>query len=207
MTLKADTYFTDGCGRCPLGGTPQCKVHRWARELELLRNLALECGLTEELKWGMPCYTLKQKNVVMVCAFKEYCALSFFKGALLTDPENNLYKPGENSQATRQLRFTSSDEIGGREAIIKAYLFEAIELEQAGRKISFTEKNQLQLPDEFQKKLDTIPELKQAFEALTPGRQRAYSLYFSAAKQFKTREARIDKYLLHILSGKGLNDT
>lgn len=205
MNPKVDIYLNEGCGRCHLWRTPQCKVNSWQEELAQLRMIVLDCGLTEELKWGVPCYTFQKSNIVLVSAFKENCALSFFKGALLKDTPGILEKPGENTQAGRLIRFTNVHEIVKMEAILKAYIYEAIEVEQAGLKVNF-KKNPEPIPEELQKKLDEIPALKTAFEALTPGRQRGYILYFSAAKQSKTRASRVEKYIEQILKGKGLND-
>ncbi len=157
----------EGCGRCPLGGTPQCKVNNWTEELILLRGIVLDCGLNEELKWGVPCYTFQKNNVIIIAAFKEYCAISFFKGALLQDADKAggiLEKPGEHTQADRLIRFTSVREILEMEPTLKAYIYEAIEVEKAGLKVSF-EKNPEPIPDEFQKVLDENPDLKAAFEA------------------------------------------
>lgn len=206
MNTNVKTYFTDGCGRCPKGGTPECKVHKWPEELAQLRRIVLDCGLTEESKWGVPCYTYNKKNVVIVAAFKEYCSLNFFKGVLLQDTHQILEKPGENSHEARVIRFTNVREIIEKEDILKTYLFEAIEVEKLGLKVEKKEKKELKIPEEFLKKMEEVPALKSAFEALSPGRQKAYILYFSQAKQSKTREARIEKYVLQILDGKGLND-
>jgi uncharacterized protein YdeI (YjbR/CyaY-like superfamily) len=206
MNPKVDLYFTAGCGRCPLGNTPDCKVNKWQEELEKLRIIILACGLTEELKWGVPCYTFQKSNIVLISAFKEYCALTFFKGALLKDAHGILSKPGENSQAARLIRFTDVREIGRMEAILKAYIYEAIEVEKAGLKVDFKKSSEYIMPEEFQNKLDKIPHLKTAFEALTPGRQRGYILYFSQPKQSRTRESRIARWMPQILIGKGLND-
>jgi uncharacterized protein YdeI (YjbR/CyaY-like superfamily) len=205
MNPKIDNYLTDGCGRCPLGGTPGCKVHSWTEELKKLRKIVLDCGLTEEIKWGVPCYTFQQKNILLVSAFKEYCALSFFKGSLLSDKNNILQKPGENSQAARLFKFTSVQEILEMEAILEAYIFEAIEVEKAGLRVVF-KKNPEPIPDELQQKLDEDLFLRTAFEELTPGRQRGYILYFSQPKQSRTRVARIEKCIPKILNGEGLND-
>lgn len=206
MNPKVDFYLTEGCGRCPLGGTPKCKVNNWPEELEQLRMILLHCGLTEDLKWGVPCYTFQKSNIAILAAFKEYCALSFFKGALLNDAKSILENPGENTQSARLIRFTNVREIVALEAILKAYIYEAIEIEKSGLKVDFKEKTKLVYPEEFQQKLDEAPALKAAFEALTPGRKRAYILYFSAPKQSKTRESRIEKCIPQILIGKGLND-
>ena len=178
----------------------------WQEELAKLRTIVLDCGLTEELKWGVPCYTFQDRNIVLIHAFKEYCALLFFKGALLKDDKGILIQQTGNVQAGRQIRFTNVREIVTLEPILKAYINEAIEVEKAGLKVDFKKTAEYRIPEEFQKKLDEIPALKAAFDALTPGRQRAYILYFSAPKQSKTRESRVEKYIQHILNGKGLND-
>ena len=205
MNPKVDKYLIDGCMRCELGGTPDCKVHNWTSEFELLRKIVLDCGLTEDLKWGMPCYTLDEKNVLMISAFKEYCCISFFKGTLLTDTKNLLKKPGENSQAVRLFKFTSTDEIIKIEAEIKDYIFEAIEVERAGLQIVF-KKNREPIPEELENKFDEDPVFKSAFDALTPGRQRGYILYISAPKQSGTRISRIEKCTEKIFRGEGLHD-
>ena len=179
---------------------------KWQNELARLRAIILDCGLDEALKWGVPCYTLAGNNIVLIHEFKEYCAILFFKGALLSDPYGLLIQQTENVQATRQLRFTTVDEVLEREDIIKEYIHEAIAAEQAGLKVPMKETSEFRVPKEFQEKLDEIPELKTAFEALTPGRQRGYLLYFAAPKQSKTREARIEKCMQQIFEGKGLND-
>ncbi|MGN6134377.1 MAG: YdeI/OmpD-associated family protein [Aureliella sp.] len=206
MNPKIDDYLAEGCGRCPLGGTPDCKVHAWQTELKLLRDLVLACGLTEELKWKMPCYTLDGRNIVMVSALKECAQISFFKGALLTDSAEILEKPGENSQAARVVRFTSSKAVRQASATLKKYIGQAIQIEQAGLKVDFQAKTELVLPDELSRKLDSLPALRAAWEALTPGRQRGYVLYFSSAKQSATRESRIDKCAPRILEGLGIHD-
>lgn len=181
------------------------KAKKWGKEQETLRDIVLACQLTEELKWGVPCYTLGNSNVVLIHAFNEYCALLFVKGALLKDPEGILIQQTKSVQAARQIRFTSVQEIVEMEPILKTYIQQAIEVEEAGLKVEF-KKNLEPVPDEFQNKLDENPELKTAFYALTPGRQRAYILHFSGAKQSKTREARVEKYRQKILDGKGLDD-
>jgi uncharacterized protein YdeI (YjbR/CyaY-like superfamily) len=206
MNPQVDPYFTDGCGRCPLGGTPGCKVHTWPEELARLRLLLLHCGLTEELKWSVPCYTFQQQNIIILAAFKEYCALSFFKGALLQDTHGLLEKPGEHTQSGRIIKFTSVRDIEALESTLEAYIYEAIEVEKAGLKVDFNKSSELLIPEELQQKLDAIPDLKAAFEALTPGRQRGYLLYFTAPKQAKTRAARVEKYMPRILQGMGMND-
>lgn len=179
---------------------------KWREEMGKLRTIIIDCGLTEEWKWRKPCYTFQESNVVIIQGFKEYCALMFFKGVLLKDAKGVLIKPGENSQAQRQIRFTEVREIDEMEHIIKSYIYEAIDVEKAGLEVNFKEKTDLIIPEELQNKFDEIPTLKTAFEALTPGRQRAYVIYFSQAKQSKTRETRIEKYIQQILDGKGLND-
>ncbi len=203
---KVDEYFVVGCGRCPLGGTPDCKTLTWTKEMQALRNILLASELTEEVKWSVPCYTFDGKNVLIMSAFKEYCALSFFKGALLKDPNGILEKPGENSQVVRLIRFTNVDQVVALEPAIKAYIAEAIEVEKAGLEVDFKEVSEFTIPEEFQEQLDADPTLRAAFEALTPGRQKGYLLYFSGAKQSKTRAARVEKYIPQILAGKGFHD-
>ena len=178
---------------------------KWHEEFEELRAIVLETGLTEELKWRLPCYTFQKSNIAIIQGFKEYCALMFFKGALLSDAKGILVPPG-NSQASRQIRFTNAREISEMEPILRAYINEAIEVEKAGLKVSFKKTRDFIIPEEVQSKLDGIPALKTAFDALTPGRQRAYIYYFSQPKQSKTRESRVEKYMQQILNGKGLND-
>ena len=192
MNHKVDFYFT--------------KTQKWQLELSQLRSIVLNCGLSEVLKWGCPCYTLHTSNIVLIHEFKEYCALLFFKGALLHDTDNILIKQTENVQAARQIRFTNVAEIVNKAAIIKTYIYQAIEVEKAGLKVELKKSRALVYPEEFKKLLDQIPILKTAFKTLTPGRQRAYNLHFSAPKQSKTREARIEKCIPLIMNGKGLND-
>ncbi len=182
------------------------KAKKWKEELQELRTIILECGLSEEVKWRVPCYTFEKRNVVVIHGFKEYCALLFFKGALLKDPKGILIRQTENVQAGRQIRFTNVREIIDMEPILKAYIREAIEVEKAGLKVDKKKTADFKVPEEFKNKLDQIPALKTAFNALTPGRQRAYLLYFSAPKQSKTRTSRVEKYLQQILNGKGLDD-
>lgn len=182
------------------------KAEKWQDEFEKLRMIVLDCQLTEELKWGCPCYMFHQGNIVLIHGFKEYCALLFFKGALLHDANGILIQQTENVQAGRQIRFTNVREIVQMEFILKAYIYEAIEVEKAGLKVPLKKTTEYSIPEEFQYKLDEIPALKIAFEALTPGRQRAYIFYFSQPKQSKTRESRIQKYIPKILNGKGLDD-
>ncbi|MDR8393978.1 YdeI/OmpD-associated family protein [Aliifodinibius sp. S!AR15-10] len=178
---------------------------QWQEEMEQLRMISLDCGLTEELKWGKPCYSFQNSNIVIIQPFKESCALMFFKGVLLEDPNDVLEKPGENSRVARRIPFTSVQEIVEMEPILKRYIFEAIEAEKAGLEVDLEEKPE-PIPEELQKKLDENPALKTAFEELTPGRQRGYILYISDAKQSKTRERRVEKYIPKILDGKGLHD-
>lgn len=182
------------------------KAKKWQKELERLRRICLECELTEQLKWGQPCYTIQKKNVVIIQGFKEYCALLFFKGVLLKDTQGILVKPGEHTQAGRQIRFTNLSEIVKMERVLIAYIHEAIDVEKADLKVKLRKAIDLKVPEEFQAKLDESPALKSAFCALTPGRQRAYLFYFSQAKQPKTRESRLEKCRPRILNGKGLND-
>jgi len=174
--------------------------------MEKLRAIVLDCQLSEELKWGVPCYTFQNTNVVLIHAFKEYCALLFFKGSLLNDSHGILIQQTENVQAGRQIRFSNVHEIVEKQDILKAYIYDAIELEKAGLKVEFKKTTEYNIPEEFKQKLDDIPALKTAFEALTPGRQRAYLFYFSQPKQSKTRESRVEKFIPLILNGKGLDD-
>ena len=192
MNPKVDFYFE--------------KATAWSRELGQLRTIVLDTGLTEELKWGVPCYTLQGKNVVVIHAFKEYCALLFFKGALLKDTKSILVQQTANVQAARQLRFTSLTDIINRKAVIKAYIYEAIEVENAGLIVPMKKSTEFAIPEEFQKRLDKSATLKKAFSSLTPGRQRGYLLHFAQPKQAKTREARVEKNIPRILQGKGLDD-
>lgn len=182
------------------------EAKKWQKELKKLRTIVLDCHLTEDLKWGQPCYTFQGKNIVVIHGFKEYCALLFFKGALLKDGKGILIQQTENVQAARQIRFTSVGEIVQLEPILKAYIDQAIEVEKVGLKVKLKKTSDFIIPEEFQNKSDENPALKTAFAALTPGRQRAYILYFSAPKQSKTRESRVEKYMRQILNGKGLND-
>lgn len=182
------------------------KVEKWQKELEQLRDIALDCQLTEELKWGTPCYTLGKSNIVLIHEFKEYCAFLFFKGALLKDTDGILIQQSENVQAARQIRFTNLKEIIDQKTILKTYIYQAIEIEKAGLKVELKETTDFEVSAEFQAKLDEMPNLKEAFQALTPGRQRAYLLHFSQPKQSKTRESRVEKNIPQILEGKGLKD-
>lgn len=182
------------------------KASKWQEEYEKLRSIALDCGLIEELKWGCPCYMFQKSNVVLIHGFKEYCALLFMKGALLQDAKGILIQQTENVQSARQIRFSTAKEITKLRATLKAYIFEAIELEKAGLKVEMKKPAQFKMAEEFKIKLDKNSKLKTAFESLTPGRQRAYLLHFSQPKQAKTREARVEKCIPQILIGKGLND-
>mgnify|MGYP001549287038 CR=1 FL=1 len=192
MNPKVDFFFS--------------KAKNWREEFEKLRTIILDCGLTEELKWGQPCYTFQERNILLIHGFKEYCALLFFKGALLNDPNGILIQQTENVQSARQVRFTNIRQIVKMEPTLKTYIYEAIEVEKAGLKVHFKKTTEFNIPEEFQKKLDKITGLKTAFNALTPGRQRAYIFYFSAPKLSKTRESRVEKYMQQILKGKGLED-
>ncbi len=191
MNSKVDFYFSKA---------------NWQKELEQLRKIVLSCGLTEELKWGCPCYSFDKSNIVLIHVFKEYCAVLFFKGALLNDASGILIQQTKNVQAARQIRFTNVKEIVKLKTILKAYIFEAIEVEKAGLKVPLKNTAEFSMPEEFKNKLNKNAALKTAFYALTPGRQRGYLLHFSAPKQSKTRESRIEKCMPQILNGKGLND-
>jgi uncharacterized protein YdeI (YjbR/CyaY-like superfamily) len=192
MNPRVDFYFS--------------KAKQWQKEIEKLRMIVLDCQLTEELKWGVPCYTFQKNNIVIIHVFQEYCALLFFKGALLHDVNGILIQQTKNVQAGRQIRFTNVREIVKMKAIVQSYIHEAIEVEKTGLKVNFKKTAEFIIPQEFQNTLDEIPALKTAFKALTPGRQRGYILYFSAPKQSKTRESRVIKCIQQILKGKGLND-
>ncbi len=181
------------------------KAGQWQQEFEQLRLICLDCGLTEELKWGQPCYSFQGSNIVLMHGFKEYCALLFFKGALLSDTDI-LIQQTQNVQAARQIRFTNAVQIIELSPVLKSYIYQAIEVEKSGLKVELKATREFEIAAEFQTKLDTIPELKMAFDALTPGRQRAYLLHFSQPKQTQTRQARVEKHIPQILAGKGLND-
>ena len=192
MNPKVDWFFS--------------KDTKWQKEYAKLRTIILDCGLTEKLKWGCPCYTFQNSNIVLIHGFKEYCALLFFKGALLNDPNGILIQQTKNVQSARQIRFTNVREIVKQERILKAYIYEAIEVEKACLKVKLKKTSEYKIPEEFQKKLNKSAALKTAFDALTPGRQRGYIFYFSQPKQSKTRESRVEKYMKQILNGKGLDD-
>ena len=178
----------------------------WQEEVKKLRAIALECSLAEEFKWGSPCYTFQDANIVLIHVFKEYCALLFFKGALLKDEHGVLVQQTKNTQAARQIRFTSAQEVDKKKSIVKTCIKAAIEVEKAGLKVALKDTAEFEMPEEFSARLDEMPALKKAFAALTPGRQRAYLLHFSSAKQSKTRIARVEKCIPQILDGKGLDD-
>ncbi len=203
---KVDAYFEDGCGRCKLFRTPQCKVNFWREELAMLRQIVLECGLLEELKWSQPVYSFQQKNIGMVTAFNDNCVISFFKGALLKDENKILEKPGENTQGGRVVRFTDLQKIIELKPILKAYIFEAIEIEKSGERVKLKTMDEYEIPEELEAKFAENPEFKVAFQSLTPGRQRGYYLHFSQPKQTKTRVERIEKCQPKIFSGKGFQD-
>lgn len=192
MNPKVDFFFED--------------AGQWQEEFKALRTIALSTELVEDLKWGCPCYTFEGKNIFLIHGFKEYCALLFFKGALMKDPDHILIRQTENVQAARQVRFTDVQQINDLKEILRSYMFEAVEIEESGAKVEMKKTKEFEMPEEFQNKLEQDPALKEAFESLTPGRQRAYLLHFSSAKQSKTREARIEKNIPQILTGKGLND-
>ena len=192
MNPKVDAYIS--------------KAQKWQKEMKKLRMILLDCGLTEELKWGKPCYAFEKSNIAVIQGFKEYFALLFFKGFLLKDPNGILVKTGENTRVGRQIRFADVREIVKMEPILKAYIHRAIELEKAGLQVNYKKTTEFVIPEEFQNQLDKIPALKTAFDGLTPGRQRGYILYFSQPKQSKTRESRVEKCMQQILNGKGLHD-
>ena len=205
MNTSVENYFIEGCGRCPLGGTADCKVHSWSEALDVLRHMILESGLKEECKWGIPCYTYNDKNVMTLSAFKDYCAISFFKGSLLNNLDDLLVKPGPNSQAARLIKFKDVEGIIAIEIKIKQIIANAIEVEKAGLNVHFN-KNPEPIPEELDRVFEDDPNVRNAFEALTPGRQRGYILFFSAPKQSKTRSSRIEKCIGKILNGEGLHD-
>lgn len=202
---NVDPYFVDGCGRCEFYKTPECKVQNWIVELRRLRDIILSTGLKEELKWSAPCYTYNGKNILMLSALKEYCVIGFFKGSLLDDPDGALVSPGKSSQADRRLVFQSIDEVESQVEIIRKYVLNAIEVEKSGKKVEF-KKNLEPIPIELEEKFIELPKLKEAFYALTPGRQRGYILHFSQPKQSKTRTSRIEKLIPKIMEGKGFHD-
>jgi uncharacterized protein YdeI (YjbR/CyaY-like superfamily) len=192
MNPKVDWYFN--------------RAGPWKKEFKKLRAIVLDCDLTEELKWGHPCYTFEKSNIVLIHGFKEYCALLFFKGALLKDKKGILIQQTENVQAARQIRFTDAQEIGNMEKILKTYIYEAVGVEEAGLKVELKKATEFKMPEEFKNALKQMPKLKTAFYSLSPGRQRGYLLYFSAAKQSKTRALRVEKCIKRISTGMGLDD-
>lgn len=205
MNPLVNKYLVDGCMRCKFGGTPNCKVNHWSKELEALRKIVIKSVLDEELKWGMPCYTLNNKNILMISAFKEYACISFFKGVLLKDKEKLLTAHGESSQSVRMIKFTNSKQIIQQSSIIKAYIEEAIEIENSGKKVEF-KKNPEPIPEELIVELNKDLKFKKAFHELTPGLQRGYIIYFSQPKNTQSKLNRIEKCRENILKGIGLND-
>lgn len=203
---NVEDYLQLGCGRCDLGGTDQCKVHSWTEEIKALRVLLLRSGLKEEIKWSMPTYTLEGRNVLILAAFKEFCSLNFFKGVLLEDPDKLLESPGENSQSARYLKIRSLTEFSEKKEGIEWLIQQAIGVEMAGTKVEFKTIDDYEVPVEFQNRQENFPELKAAFERLTPGRRKGYLIHFGQAKQAATRESRIDKCIPKILEGKGMMD-
>lgn len=206
MITNVADYFTSGCGRCPRFDTPDCSAMRWKQGLDILRAIVLDCGLTETLKWGHPVYTLGSSNIVMIGAFREFFLLSFFKGVLLQDEQQILSAHGENSQSTKIVRFTDVQQVLPLETVLKAYIYEAIEVEKSGAKVVLKKVEDYPVPEEFQQALENDPALKTAFQALTPGRRRGYLLHFSQPKQSQTRYARIEKCMPAIFAGKGMNE-
>jgi uncharacterized protein YdeI (YjbR/CyaY-like superfamily) len=203
---KVDQYLISGCMRCSLGGTPACKVLLWTSPLEKLRQILLESELTEDLKWGVPCYTLEDKNVIMLGAFKDNCTISFLKGSLLKDPKGILEKAGPNSQAGRIIRFTEEKQVNQLASTLAEYVREAIALEKSGAKVSLPERGGMDIPEELQEKFEENPGLEEAFYSLSPGRQRGYLIHFTGAKQSTTRSSRIEKCMPKIFEGKGMQD-
>lgn len=206
MNPKVDLYLKDGCGRCKYYQTPQCKVHTWVEELEYLRIIANDMGLLEELKWSVPCYTVEGKNIFIIAAFKDYCAISFFKGSLLKDTKQLLSSPGDNSQSGRYFKFTSLKDIQKHENNIRAYIQEAIDNELIGKKVEFKKPNDMEMPEELKEMLDKDISFNTAFHALTPGRQRGWILHYSSAKQSATRISRIEKSKEKVLKGLGWSE-
>jgi uncharacterized protein YdeI (YjbR/CyaY-like superfamily) len=204
LNPQVDKYLIDGCMRCKYGGTPQCKVNSWRAELELLRQIVLETGLTEEIKWGVPVYTHEGKNIVTVAALKDSANISFFKGVLLKDPHKMLQQQG-NIQSGRLIKFTRVEDIEHSKAVLKAYVLEAISIEESGRKVE-TKTNPEPVPEELIQAFEADPAFEKAFFALTPGRQRGYIIHFSQPKQAQTRIGRIEKLKPQILNGIGLHD-
>lgn len=205
MIPEVDLYLQEGCGRCPLGGTPDCKVHSWTEELTQLRLIINDCNLTEELKWSIPCYTWQGNNILTLSALKGYVGVGFFKGVLIEGQEEVLEKPGPNSQSARLIKFTSVNQIIELEPVLRDCIQQAIEIEKKGLKVEFKQ-NPEPIPEELQQALDEDPALNQAFESLTPGRQRSYILHIGGAKQAKTRISRVEKCTSRIFEGKGFHE-
>ena len=205
MNKQVDLFLIDGCGRCKYYQTPQCKVLKWTEEITILRSIILESGLTEEIKWGFPCYTLNGKNILMIAAFKDNCAISFFKGALLKE-NPILEKSGENSNTFRLIRFQGMEKINQEKETIQQIIHEAIEIEKSGKKLPKTDYSSIEIPEELENALEEDHIFKAAFKSLTPGRQRGYILFFSQPKQSQTRTNRIEKCKNAILEGNGMND-
>jgi len=205
MTQSPEQYFIEGCGRCALGGTPACKVHSWTQELQLLRSIILDCGLDEVAKWGVPCYMYGKSNVLLLGALKDCCTIGFQKGALLDHSSGLLEKQGENSNVGRIIRFTSIEQIVACAAQVKAVILQAIEVEKQGLKVAPTESND-PIPAELETVFEENPELKSAFLALTPGKQRGYLIHFNQTKNPDTRTSRIEKCVEKILRGEGMHD-
>lgn len=205
LNPKVDLYIKDGCGRCALHATPKCKVNKWQIELETLRQIVLESGLTEELKWGVPVYTHMGKNILTVSALKDACIIGFFKGVLIKDTQNMLIKQGENSQSSRIVKFTSESEILNHQDTLIDFIHQAIQIEENGEKVEF-KKDDISVPEELTQKFEVNPAFKTAFYELTPGRQKGYLLYFSQAKQSATRTQRINNYTQKIFEGIGFHD-
>jgi uncharacterized protein YdeI (YjbR/CyaY-like superfamily) len=202
---SVDIYFSEGCGRCSLTGTPACKVHTWTEALYHLRAIILDCGLQEERKWGVPCYTFQDKNVILLGAFKDNCVISFVKGALLKDEQGILTKPGENSHSTRVIRFTNAQQVIDLEESIKSFIYETIENEKAGLKVAAPQ-HSIDYPEELVEAFEQNPDFFHAFQSLTAGRQRSYLMHYIAAKQANTRASRIEKTMDKVFLGKGFNE-
>ncbi len=206
MNPEVDEYLVKGCGRCNLYNTPECKVNTWREIISKLRMIILDTELKEEVKWNVPCYTYKSKNVLILSAFKDFASVNFFKGSLLKDPHNVLVSPGKNSQAGRYFKFTNKDQIQEFEPVLIEYIKEAIELEKAGKEVTYKDASEYDVPQELLDKFEADPKFKEAFDALTPGRQKGYYIHFSGAKQSSTRAARIDRCEDKIYAGKGFNE-
>ena len=204
MQKNVDLYFTEGCLRCPKGATSECKIHNWAKELAAFRSLILSCGLEEECKWGMPCYTVKGKNVLIISAFNDYCSINFFQGALIKDEADILSKVGPNAEVSRIFKVTKLEQIQEHKDLLKAYILEAAENEVAGRKVET--KKEFDLPIELTESFKKFKGLEEAFLALTPGRQKSYVFHINGAKQEKTKYSRIEKCIPKIKMGKGFNE-